>query len=86
VIQRVGLLVLGVELGFALLAAEGDGFAVFAFAGDAGVSRLAADGAFVSRHGDGAKDRAMMVSRVFINGVWFVVKIRQDCQVHSTNV
>jgi hypothetical protein len=42
------LLVLGVELGFALLAAEGDGFAVFAFAGDAGVSRLAADGAFVS--------------------------------------
>jgi hypothetical protein len=63
------LLVLGVELGFALFAAESDGFAVFAFAGDAGVSRLAADGACVGGHGDGSEGEGADGEQCFHRGV-----------------
>ena len=46
----VTYLLFAVELGFAFFAAEGNGFTVFR-AGDAWVSRLAADRALVSGHG-----------------------------------
>ena len=66
------LLVLGVELGFAFLAAESDGFAVFAGAGDAGVSRLAADGALVGGHGDRSEGKGADGEQCFHRGmlVW----------------
>jgi hypothetical protein len=48
-------LVLLFKLGFALAAAEGDGFAVFVFGGDAGISVFAADWALVSRQSGGGE-------------------------------
>jgi hypothetical protein len=59
-------LVPGVELGFALFAAEGDGFTVFAGAGDAGVRRLAADGAFVGGHGGGSELESLQNCRAML--------------------
>ena len=47
-----GLLVVFLELGFALVAAKRNGLAVFAGSGDARIARFAADWAFVSSHGD----------------------------------
>jgi hypothetical protein len=80
---RGRLLVLGVELGFAVVAAEGHGFAVFAFAGDAGVSGLATDGAFVSRsrqtggcEGEG-NDGEQSFHRLSMFGMF---EARRDCR------